>query len=76
MALAEKPANLQLGANPASSRRNFIQWIDYMIRASVHGTDVFDRDAEGVVVPGSYSGLRAGEWGQVIQALGARDIRL
>ncbi len=76
MGVAERPATILLGANPAASRQNLINWIDNIIWANVHGVDVMDRDAEGVIVPGSYSGLRAGEWGQVLQALGARDIRL
>ncbi len=75
MGSPERPAVIQLGANPAASRRNLISWIDNIILANVHGVDVMDRDAEGVIVPGSYSGLRAGEWGQVLQALGARDTR-
>ncbi len=35
---------------------------------------MFDRNAEGVVVAGSYTGLQSGEWGKVMENLGTRDV--
>jgi hypothetical protein len=74
--LPQAPAGLR-GANPAASKNNVVKWFDDVILASVQpGVNVIDRDGDGLVVPGSYSGLRGGEWSAVITALGTRQVRL
>ena len=70
MQLPECPPNIALGINPADSKQNFVQWLDNIIWLCVQpGVDVIDRDAQGDVVQGSYSGLRSGEWEKVIMQL-------
>lgn len=68
--LPECPHNLVAGLTPAASKNQFVTWLDEIIRINVQaGVDVCDRDGLGRKVPGSYSGLRSGEWSKVIQAL-------
>ena len=62
MGLPMALAGLQ-GTNPAESRANLVQWFNNIILANVqHGVDVFDKDPDGLVVPGFYTGLRDSEW--------------
>ena len=38
-----------------------VRWLDKIVLANIqHGIDVFDRDPDGQVVPGSYSGVKEG----------------
>ena len=70
MQLPECPPNIALGIDAAELKENFVQWLDDIIRGAVKANvDVIDRDAEGAIVQGSYSGLRSGEWAKVVAQL-------
>lgn len=54
-----------------------VRWFEKIVHvvASVQpGVDVIDRDLDGLVVPGSYSGLWEGEWYSIVAAQGTRQI--
>lgn len=77
MQLPQCPPNLVLGINADDSKKKFVHWMDEIIRTSIKPcVDVRDRDGLGNIVPGSYSGLRSGEWGIVIQKLTTPAISL
>ena len=72
--LVQAPTGLR-GATPSVTKANIVRWLDKLVLANVQrGTDIFDRDPDGDIVLGSYSGLREGEWNKVIAALGSSEI--
>lgn len=66
--------HLQVGAAPAASRHN---WFDGVVQNGVNGRlQTIRRPGHRCrAVPGSYSGLRDGEWNKVVQALGSVPMR-
>ena len=65
---------LQAGANAQECKDNLVQWMDNLVRRYANGHDVFDHSPNGTKIDGSFSGLRSGEWGKIVEYLGQSDV--